>query len=289
MKNNILYLTIVLILSFGFASCEKDEPSSRSIFDDMPEAILTDIDNWIQENYSDPYNIEVVYRWNESESSSGYQLVPANPYNSIKLLKLIKHLWVEAYNEVVGAEFLRTNAPRQFYLSGTNAYNTNNTYVMGTAEGGQKITLYNVNNLSINKEYLNRFYFKTMHHEFAHILHQKRMFSLEFENISRGLYVYDNWSSYNLATALENGFVSSYARKEVNEDFVETMSVFVTYTEAEWNSLLASAEDGAPIIRDKFEIVKNYLLDEWNIDIYKLRDVVLRRTDEIHLLDLDNI
>ena len=53
--------------------------------------------------------------------------------------------------------------------------------VLGTAEGGKKITLYNVNDLNVKKiniEKLNNYYFETMHHEFAHILHQKRNFDL---------------------------------------------------------------------------------------------------------------
>lgn len=283
------YLILILTIP-ALWGCTKDEPDSRSIFDDLREKVYNDIDRWIETNYTHPYNIEVVYRWNESESSSGYQLVPADPQNSVKLLKLIKYLWIEAYNEVAGTEFLRENAPRQFFLSGTNAYNTNDTYVMGTAEGGQKITLYNVNNLSISKEYLNTFYFKTMHHEFAHILHQKIMYPLDFEELSRGLYVYDNWSSYSLQTALENGFISAYARKEANEDFVETLSTFIVSTESEWADLLAEAgESGAAMINQKYEIVSNYLMDEWGVDIVRLRNTVLRRTDEIDLIDLDNI
>ena len=49
--------------------------------------------------------------------------------------------------------------------------------MLGTAEGGKKITLYEVNSLdfeNVDIEVLNEYYFKTMHHEFAHILHQKR-------------------------------------------------------------------------------------------------------------------
>ena len=59
--------------------------------------------------------------------------------------------------------------------------------VLGTAEGGKKITLYNVNDLNVKKiniEKLNNYYFETMHHEFAHILHQKRNFDPSFNRIS---------------------------------------------------------------------------------------------------------
>lgn len=49
--------------------------------------------------------------------------------------------------------------------------------VLGTAEGGMKITLYNVNDINpdqIDINLLNDYYFQTMHHEFAHILHQTK-------------------------------------------------------------------------------------------------------------------
>lgn len=49
--------------------------------------------------------------------------------------------------------------------------------VLGTAEGGMKITLYNVNDINPDKidiNLLNEYYFQTMHHEFAHILHQTK-------------------------------------------------------------------------------------------------------------------
>ena len=50
-----------------------------------------------------------------------------------------------------------------------------------------------------------------------------------------------------------------------------------------------SGEKGAKLINQKFEIVKSYLQNSWNIDIDELRSVVLRRTSEIKDLDLENL
>jgi hypothetical protein len=44
---------------------------------------------------------------------------------------------------------------------------------LGTAEGGLKITLYNAESLKpADLDNLNEYFFKTMHNEFSHILHQ---------------------------------------------------------------------------------------------------------------------
>lgn len=54
------------------------------------------------------------------------------------------------------------------HLIGSPAYD-NGKITLGTAEGGLKVTLYNINALnpnSVDVEMMNRWYFSTMHHEF---------------------------------------------------------------------------------------------------------------------------
>ena len=170
-----------------------------------------------------------------------YWLVPAEYDKSIQMAKLVKHLCLEPYDEITGSkEFIKANYPKMIHLVGSAAYNNNNTFVLGTAEGGLKITLYMINSLTLDPEDLNYYYFKTMHHEFAHILHQTKPYSSDFNMISGTDYVTDAWSSYweSEKECLENGFISEYASKETNEDFVEVFAIYVTNTEAEWNALL---------------------------------------------------
>ena len=40
---------------------------------------------------------------------------------------------------------------------------------------------------------LNEYYFQTMHHEFAHILHQTKNFDPSFERITENSYVGSDW------------------------------------------------------------------------------------------------
>lgn len=54
--------------------------------------------------------------------------------------------------------------------------------------------------------------------------------------------------------------------------------------------MLASAgTTGRPIIEKKFEIVFDYMLNSWGLDLDKLREIVLRRQSEITELDLSTL
>jgi hypothetical protein len=46
---------------------------------------------------------------------------------------------------------------------------------------------------------------------------------------------------------------------------------------------------GAAIINQKFTIVYNYMLETWGINLDDLREIVLRRQQEIPELDLSTI
>ncbi|KAA6337503.1 hypothetical protein EZS27_014418 [termite gut metagenome] len=290
MKKILIYLLIV-VSALNIHSCKEEDELGESIFD-TTERKRNDFDKWILNNYVYPYNIDFKYRMEDIESSFQYQLIPADMNQSIKLAKIVKHLWLEAYDEAAGIDFTRTYAPKIIHLIGSAAYDDDGTMVLGTAEGGMKVTLYYVNSLQVDQNFLNRYYFKTMHHEFTHILNQQKKYDPEFDRISEGYYTQGDWylRSYNLREAYELGFVSAYAGSEPREDFAEIVSVYVTSTQNVWNVILANAGyAGAIIINQKLDIVKNYMKNSWGIDLAELRDIVQRRTGEVGLLDLDNL
>ena len=106
------------------------------------------------------------------------------------------------------------------------------------------------------------------------------------------LYVGDScWDTYKTdASALQVGLISRYAGSEDTEDFVELISIYVTRPQEAWDKLLTTAgADGAAIINQKFEIVRNYLQNSWNINIDELRESVLRRADEVPDMDLESL
>lgn len=279
------------MMAFAFIACEEKplDPNSQVIDSDTEQ---NDFDKWLVSNYVEAYNIDFKYRMEMNESQMSYWLVPAEYNKSIVMAKLVRHLCLEAYDEITGSrDFIKEHFPKMIHLIGSAAYKNNGTMILGEAEGGLKITLYMINNLMLDPDYLNYYYFKTMHHEFAHILHQKKPYSTDFNLISGSDYVTDAWSDTwsGDADAQKNGFISEYASKEANEDFVELIAVYVTSTAAEWNSVIKNAGDGAAIINAKFDIVYNYMLNTWGINLDDLREVVQRRQSEIETLDLETL
>lgn len=293
MKRKILYYACtVWILSLCFLSCSDEELDGTSkIVDSQKEE--NEFDRWILNNYVLPYNIDFKYRMEDIESDMNYQLVPADYNQSVRMAKLMKYLCLEAYDAIMGSkDFIRSYYPKMVHLVGSAAYRNNGTMILGTAEGGLKITMYYVNALQLDIEFLNHYYFKTMHHEFGHILNQKKPYSTDFDLISGPKYVNDSWNTAYTsdAAAQKDGFISPYAASESKEDFVELFSIYVTSTTAEWNQkLTAAGTTGASLINQKFEIVYNYMLNSWDIDLNELRAVIQERQNNLSTLDLNTL
>ena len=279
-------------MAFAFIACEEKplDPNSQVIDSNTEQ---NDFDKWLVSNYVEAYNIDFKYRMEMNESQMSYWLVPAEYNKSIVMAKLVRHLCLEAYDEITGSrDFIKEHFPKMIHLIGSAAYKNNGTMILGEAEGGLKITLYMINNLMLDPDYLNYYYFKTMHHEFAHILHQTKPYSSDFEMISGTDYVKDTWNDAfkNDADAQQHGFITPYAASEANEDFVELLSTYITNTPKFWSDMLKTAgKDGSAIIEQKFDIVYNYMKNTWGIDLNDLRDVILKRQGEIDQLDLDNL
>lgn len=296
-KIQIALMAMAVAALVSLTACSEDSLSPNSVFDEEDNA-FTPLDAWLLTNYIQPYNINFQYRYLDMESSMSYTLVPAAYTQSWQLAKLVHFLCFESYDTITGSqEFIRNNFPKMIFLVGSPAYNNNGSIVLGTAEGGTKITLYNVNNLvPTDVSLLNSRYFKTIHHEFTHILNQTKPFSTDFDQITgtaEGVeYVEDScWDVYPTdASAQADGFISRYASTSAKEDFAELVSLYVTNSAASWESKLTTAgTKGRPILENKFEIVSKYMENEWGIDLDVLRDEVQRRQALVPTLDWDSL
>ena len=293
MKKNIYAILLAFVASFALMSCSDDDPSSESIFPTTSPK-RDAFDKWLLENYTFPYNVEMKYKMEDIESDMKYHLVPADSAKTAKLSIIMKYLWFDAYNEVVGPDFIKENMPRTIHFIGSPAYNSEGTMVLGTAEGGLKITLYMVNSLDDEtlKDYdtMNKYYFHTLHHEFTHILNQKIPYDQSYKLITESGYVSGDWYLIPDKTAHQAGFVTPYAMVEPLEDFAEMLSGYVTMSQSEWNAILADAgTTGAASISAKLDIVRNYMQESWNVDIDQLRAAVLRRANTLSAVDLEHL
>ena len=326
------YIFLFSLLAFLTAACSNDDLDKESIFDSTEQTDSTPLDQWVKKNFTDPYNIRFLYRYNDKETDNYYNVIPADYNKSVALAILVKHVWMDAYTELLGQDFLKTYSPRIYQLIGSAEYNASTgSIVLGTAEGGIKVTLFRVNDIDVNHPVidsdspypntdavpidLNYWFFHTMHHEFCHILTQKKDYSTDFRTISSANYQRASWSNIKDKDAGVKGFVTGYASMEYNEDFAETYATYITHTEEAWNQLLENAvqvkldenEDtiftydkngtkypvydysGYDAIVKKLNIIRDYLQKQWGIDIDKLRTIVLRRSQEVKDLDLHTL
>lgn len=295
----IIYTLAVLLGTCWLTACSEDSLSNESVITADKNLSNTPFDKWLVENFQNPYNIAIDWRWNENEVILGNYTVPAEYNSSIILAHILKHCCLEAYDEAVGINFTRRNFPKQLVFVGSWQYNNNNSRTLGTAEGGRKIWLLGVNDVKNNISsiaLLNKEYLKTMHHEFQHILNQTTPYSIAYKEITKTTYLADSWStSPNNEGYLQRGYISAYAQKNDKEDFAEMYSLYITSTEKTWQDFIDSSviettsAGGVPtydytyrdILLKKLDIVRDYMQKTWNVDIDVMRKVLHRRTKEI--------
>lgn len=297
--------TLLAAFSLLAVACSEDDLSDQSVITNSVNE-PTEFDAWLEQNYRAPFNIRFLYRYEDIETDMSYDLVPAREIYSRIMAKMVRFLWLDPYTEVTNAHFMRNHSPRLMQIIGSGAYNQNNTLLLGTAEGGQKITLYVGNWLErfmtihynngvddkegywveiLDPDQVNYYYMHTIHHEFAHILHQKKMYPLDFNTISQGDYV-AQWTSISEEEAAQKGFVSRYGSSAQAEDFVEVFSYYLTWSPEVWDAKVAQGgEIGGARIERKIAIVKSYMKDTWGIDMDELRAVLARRYAEIDRLN----
>ena len=290
----IYSLVLVAIVALSVTSCSNDDPKDDTIFPTTTTA-NDPFDKWLEANYTYPYNVDFKYKMEDVYSDMKYHLVPADSAKSAKLAIITKFLWFDAYAECVGPDFVKANVPRIIHLIGSPAYNSGQgTMVLGTAEGGLIVTLYMVNKLTnqmlTDYDTMNEYYFHTIHHEFTHILNQKKPYSENFQHITESGYISGDWYRKNQRMANTQGFVTPYAMSEAREDFAEMLSVYVTTPPSGWQKIMTTAgKKGAPLIQAKLDIVRNYMKESWNLDIDQLRDIVIRRASELNSLNLNEL
>jgi len=296
-------LMLLMAGTFGFSSCSDEDLNPVSVFDSVTKEEKNEFDNWLEENYRKVYNIDFKYRYSDKESDLAYNVTPAEFDKSKALAILVKHIWLEAYAEAAGIDFMKSYVPRIIQLTGSYKWNTNGSQVLGTAEGGLKIMFYGVNELDIDNPRINTenpyeshqvrpidmnyWFFHTMHHEFCHILTQKKEYDISFRAISAANYHATDWINLQDKRVAKEGFVTSYAASEYNEDFAELYATYITNTPEGWQLIIDAAGDaGTAILNQKLDLMKEYFKNSWNINLDTLRNIVLRRSGESTKLDL---
>lgn len=122
-----------------FLSCSKDETLNVDLARyNIDSPVKSELDNWIKQVLTDPYNIELVYRYDRNETDPARNISPIELDRVKPTAEAILATYLKVYEKVAGSTFIKTYTPKQFVLYGSPSYNTNGSITLGTAEGEGK-------------------------------------------------------------------------------------------------------------------------------------------------------
>ena len=287
MKKIILLILCIHIL---FACKREDEIELVNLFDEVESTDPLDV--FLKEEFRDPYGSVIIYKYIDLYIDPTKLAVPPRLDVVRPVAELIKQAWIEPYNEASdqGDKFLKKYFPAEIILIGSPLYNGDGTITLGVADAGVRVTLTRVNDYAPNnKEWILQS-FRTLHHEFAHIVDQNFNFDdKSFYDISGDDYTSPgSWYVEDLPSAIKRGMVSPYGTSSVAEDFAELISFIITTSPDEFATTYITLEDcngkgqdcldinkGKLRIKKKYDIVVKYMLNDAGIDLLKVRDKFL--------------
>jgi substrate import-associated zinc metallohydrolase lipoprotein len=198
--------------------------------------------------------------------------------------------------------------------------------ILGYADAGARITFTEVNDFVLEDTGWLIGQLRTAEHEFGHIIHQRHNLPDGYKEVSPANYKSNNW--LNLASdvhagkpkisreCITLGMVSNYGTSDVQEDFCELLSLYITsdkaafeerylthepeakYPEldadgnpvldAEGNPVMLDPADdaaeinaGRDIISVKLKMIKDYYTEKFEIDLDQIRDEIMQRISDI--------
>lgn len=271
---NIFNISVCGLLLMSTWSCSKsdklDVDMSQYIIDNPTE---NDLDKWITANLTNPYNIQLQYRFERSLMEVAKDVSPVKLDKVQPTAEALINIFLKTYEKVGGSTFIKTYTPKQFVLYGSPAYNSNGSITLGTADGGRRVVLYELNDLNFSDPAQVSRKMRTIHHEFTHILNQTISIPPDFEAITKSDYYADWTNSTNTEdTAKKLGYVSRYARSAYTEDFAEMVAHLLIEGQLWFDTYAKSAGTaGQQKLKKKEAIVVDYFRQYFNINFRQLQ------------------
>ncbi|MEM7108110.1 MAG: substrate import-associated zinc metallohydrolase lipoprotein [Bacteroidota bacterium] len=268
-----------------FNSCYPDESLDVPVNDDEIE-LITELDQYIQRNFTDRYGMSIRYKFIDNYVQPGTRAVPPRLETVRPMLDFIEGFWIDPYLEVDnGRVFFEDHVPSEIILLGGFIFNDDGTVTLGTADAGARITFTNVNAIDPDSIEWRTLQLQTVYHEFAHTVHQQYKLPAAYETISpTGYTSAGSWFNLTDEEALLRGFVSPYSTSSPNEDFAETVAFYLfdpnffeNFTQDEENCETAECEafnEGRDRIRQKVSAILNHYENVTNVSLEDLRAAV---------------
>ncbi|MDQ3395839.1 MAG: putative zinc-binding metallopeptidase [Bacteroidota bacterium] len=278
---------VLLLLVFGgisFQACYPDEKIQADPIVVEPSNEALDIK--IQQNFLDPYNIAVRYRYVDRYVDPSKRVAPPKEEVVEPMLDFLTEYWIEPFINVENGEtFFKNHVPAEVIFIGSSMYNADGTVTLGTADAGARITLTEVN--FVDESNLNWVFRQlgTIYHEFAHIIHQRYNLPTNFQNISPQGYTSEgSWYALSDEEALIRGFVSPYGTSSFNEDYAEIVAYFlfdpefyqkfINYEADCATAICQQRNEGRAKIRNKLNVILSHYERNTGVDLAQVRKLI---------------
>ena len=141
-RYNNIFLAALFGATLLLGGCREEEKIADDLY--IPglggeEYAENELDKWLYQNYTLPYNIDVVYRWDAAQaysSLSEVQLVPVE-FDAVQpMMAALRDVWFEPYIQATGnsQDFLKEVAPKKIVLVGSEG-------VSGTPADHYRVTM----------------------------------------------------------------------------------------------------------------------------------------------------
>lgn len=276
---NLICLFIFMTAS-GLWGCQKEEPSVEYPFAPASEP-QTELTQWLWKEYTQPYNIDVVYKRPSYKETSWYDNLPPDVEKVRPLMEALKTLWIEPFEQAGGTAFMREYAPRQIVLLGDANLNTLQVGEIDTRLGEAVLPVFSVSRFSADTKEALFSSVRMATFAFAKRLMQGRSSLLDKFAALNPSFLYYDWSGsadvpkgeYQFHGSPYNwkkGFFSNGAMASSLCDFAETLSMLVCLSVSEINECLNTAqelggEQAKAVLQRKIAFVDEFLWENFKI------------------------
>ena len=274
----------------------------------------TELDRWIADSITAPYNIEVVYRWQKNANTGTTFVSPPKPDNVKAILRAVRELCFETYRQenLGGDHFLQGKTPLRVYLYGGKNVDENGVELLNNPLlTPSEMCIFRVDDFKAGDADKMYALMRSVHHQFARRLAELVAYDRDkFTAISGHRYT---GSTEPLAAPLgyskkekdyfgladyanKRGFYTMQAFLSAEDDFAEIISSTLCSTPKEVNDAINTAQtpdqDSDPEVQQqcnkeaeqaykeivaKQAFVEQYMQKSLHINLKQLQIASLRR------------
>ena len=306
---------ICLLLPCLLQACTNELLSEQSVVDaGAVQNPQTELDRWIADSITAPYNIEVVYRWQKNANTGTTFVSPPKPDNVKAILRAVRELCFETYRQesLGGEHFLQGKTPLRVYLYGGKNVDENGVELLNNPLlTPSEMCIFRVDDFKAGDADKMYALMRSVHHQFARRLAELVAYDRDkFTAISGHRYT---GSTEPLAAPLgyskkekdyfgladyanKRGFYTMQAFLSAEDDFAEIISSTLCATPKEVNDAINTAQtpdqDSDPEVQQQYNkeaeqaykeivakqaFVEQYMQKSLHINFKQLQIASLRR------------